>query len=218
MNQTREPLIDILLSYGSQREGIVTLGPAGTSSEAAARHLSGLLSAHNGCETVISLYDDYERAGDALRREEGTLLLVANAYAAISQFYMDPELSLAGAFVFDTPQYGLAARPGAKLTDRVRVASHPAPVPLIEQLIGPGVTVSGVTHTNSTSAAAATASRGEVDLALTTAPAAAAHGLTFVTRTRDIRMLWSVFTSRKRALQTAGADTVAVPGAVPLAG
>lgn len=194
MDHSCSALIDILLPRGSAQELIVTLGPSGTSSEAAAHHLSGLLTTWHGCRAGVALYDEYEDAATALRSRRGTLLVVANAYAAISDFYMDSGLRLAGAFVFDTPQYGLAARPGTRVVPEVRVASHPAPVPLIKQLIDPGVTVAEVRRVSSTSAAAAAARDGEVELALTTAPAATRHGLVFVTGTRDIRMLWSVFT------------------------
>jgi hypothetical protein len=120
---------------------------------------------------------------------------VANAYHAASTFYMSTELAFAGAYCFDTPQYGIASRSGVLPRGEVSVATHPAPVPLIGQLLAGTVTSAGqVVLMDSTSAAARAAATGEVDVALTTAPAAALHELSFVTCTRAIRMLWSVFT------------------------
>lgn len=51
-----------------------------------------------------------------------------------------------------------------------------------------------ILYAASTSAAAYQARRRETDLALTTQPAAKANELEFISRTRPIRMLWSVFT------------------------
>ena len=45
----------------------------------------------------------------------------------------------------------------------------------------------------STSAAALAALSGEVEAALTTQPAAEHYGLSFISPTRPISMLWSVF-------------------------
>ncbi|MFI8301808.1 hypothetical protein ACIGCZ_38645 [Streptomyces nigra] len=56
----------------------------------------------------IQLYDSYEEADEALATGKLGRFVVANAYTGISVFYMDPALDLAGAFVFDTPHYGIA--------------------------------------------------------------------------------------------------------------
>ncbi|MGW5238406.1 hypothetical protein ACWEOW_05700 [Monashia sp. NPDC004114] len=118
---------------------------------------------------------------------------MANAYSEVNTFYMDSRLDLEQAFVFETPVYGLAARSDAPLPLSCRIATHPAPRALIGQLLPPGYQVSEVILATSTSAAAARAAAGEFDLALTTAPAARRHELCFISRTRPIRMLWSVF-------------------------
>ncbi|USX56278.1 hypothetical protein [Lentzea sp. HUAS12] len=171
-----------------------TLGPAGTSSEVAASLLGSRLAELEGTASSVSLYDTYEKAGAALRAHEVTHLVVANAYKAIHEFYMDPDFELAGVFVMDTPLYGIARRADTSpLPAAPTIASHPSPVPLIAQLMPAGCAVDGVVHVNSTSAAARAASEGAVDLALTTVPAAALHGLRFISRTRPIRMVWSVF-------------------------
>ncbi|CCO82865.1 Bacilysin biosynthesis protein bacA [Erwinia amylovora Ea266] len=51
---------------------------------------------------------------------------------------------------------------------------------------------------SSTSAAAHAVAIGEVDIALTTEVAARIHNLDFVSPTRPIHMLWSVFASHIR--------------------
>jgi prephenate dehydratase len=183
--------IDTALTDGPSVESVGTLGPSGTSSEQAALYLW----ARGGDTTPdIRLYDTYEQAGEALREGAVTHLVVANAYAGVHSFYMDPGLRFAGAFLFDTPHYGLAVAPGHTVPKRPSVATHPAPVALVGELLPEGYTVEEIQYATSTSAAADRARRRETDLALTTQPAAKLHELEFISRTRPIRMLWSVFT------------------------
>ncbi|CAN7735429.1 hypothetical protein [Caballeronia sp. LjRoot31] len=172
---------------------IHTLGPNGTSSEAAGGYFSEWFGQRNpGSHVQISLSDSYERARSGMEEHYSGVLIVANAYPQINHFYMDPKLSLVATFVFDTPLYGLASKgplPDKKLT----VVTHPAPLLLIEELLPQGLEIGSVIFALSTSAAAAAAAKGEVDVALTTEVAAKIHGLHFVSNTRPIRMLWSVF-------------------------
>jgi prephenate dehydratase len=174
---------------------IATLGPAGTSSEVAARAAWRVLSGDS--DGPVLLHDTYEQAADSLRSATASHLVVANAYAQISTFYMDERLALASAFVLDTPPYGIAGHRGRPLPPRVRIASHPAPVPLIEQLLPDRFRVQEVVLTTSTSAAARAVGERTVHLALTTQPAAAGHGLEFISPARTIRMLWSVFVTAR---------------------
>jgi len=171
---------------------IATLGPQGTSSEEAARHLS--LSIASDSRPLIQLLPSYEDARDAVLRGNAKRLLVANAYQGIDDFYMDPRLSLEQAFVYDTPGYGIAAQPATPLPVRCRVVTHPAPRALVPELIPPGYQVDCIEFAPSTSSAAEGVAMGRYNLALTTVPAAKLHQLTFISATRPIRMLWSVFT------------------------
>lgn len=184
--------IDTTLTNGPSIDTIGTLGPAGTSSEQAALYLW----ADRGRDVVpeIRLYDTYEEVGEALRARAVSHLVIANAYAGVHSFYMDPKLHFAGAFLFDTPHYGIAGAPGHPIPKRARIATHPAPVALVQELLPDEYTVEEILYATSTSAAARQVRRGETDLALTTQPAAKAHELEFISRTRPIRMLWSVFT------------------------
>ncbi|MCX5415805.1 hypothetical protein [Streptomyces sp. NBC_00059] len=178
---------------------VATLGPSGTSSEVAAGFLidrvlgTGEDARAERKESTVALRESYEDAHGLVRCGEADLLIVANAYAHISRFYMDPRLHLAGAFVLDTPLYGLAARADRPPAGGVTVATHPAPEPLIKELMPAGCRLDQVVTAGSTSLAAAMADRGEVDLALTTELAAEVSGLGFISRSRAIRMLWSVF-------------------------
>ncbi|MGC7102842.1 hypothetical protein ACPZ19_49945 [Amycolatopsis lurida] len=207
MSTVAAPVIDLALPHprGDSSRGIATLGPAGTSSEQSAWFLRDYLSLgwrdRRPSAPPVSLYPRYEDAAQAVIAGESELLLVANAYHGASAFYMSAELRFAGAYLFDTPLYGIATHDGELPGGTISIASHPAPIPLIEQLLaGTGTTAWTVVQHNSTSAAARAAAEGAVAAALTTAPAAALHGLKFVTRTRTIRMLWSVFTAAERAI------------------
>lgn len=170
--------------------GIATLGPAGTSSEFAAVRLGQRLGLP--CRPV-ALYQTYEEAGRAVLAGEAARLLVANAYHGISGFYMDPRLELELAFILDTPRYGIAARADYPIPLTSRVATHPAPQDLVKELLPSGYRVSKIMYACSTSAAAAQVAGSDAELALTTEPAASLHGLRFISATRPIRMLWSLF-------------------------
>ncbi|MFD8723113.1 prephenate dehydratase domain-containing protein [Streptomyces sp. NPDC059629] len=190
--------IDTELSSGPSVRTIGTLGPAGTSSEQAALYLWADRAPEG--PPAIRLYDSYEQAGSALRLGAVSHVVIANAYASVHSFYMDPSLRFAGAFLFDTPHYGIAVSPGHRIPGAARVATHPAPEALVEELLPAEYSVAEIRYAASTSAAADKARRRETDLALTTQPAAKANALEFISRTRPIRMLWSVFT-------LAGADS-----------
>ncbi len=172
-----------------------TLGPAGTSSEYASQFFHNWMN-KNYAESCheIHLNNSYELARNNVKHEKG-LLIVANAYPKINDFYMDTSLKLLATFLYDTPLYGLVAN--KQLPDRpLYIASHPAPVPLIEELLPAGLRIARIVEMPSTSAAAQAVSSGEVDMALTTEIAARLHALEFVSKTRPIHMLWSVFASQ----------------------
>jgi prephenate dehydratase len=186
-------ILDVALAPG-EAMSIATLGPAGTSSEASARHLLDWAAhALNAGAGSIQLFTTYEDAGIMVLTGNATHLLVANAYREIHNFYMDPKLKIAAAYRFNTPNYGLAKCRGAQISSRIAVASHPSPTPLIEELLPAGMTVSRVVTMLSTSAAAAAVDGKEIDVALTTDVAAQIYDLEFISRTRPIEMLWTAF-------------------------
>lgn len=198
---TGNPVIDLALPHPREAplQTIATLGPAGTSSEVAANALGHYLaSGWSDCRSAfdVTLHGGYELAAASLHDGAATMLVVANAYHGASTFYMDPRLTLGGAFCMDTPHYGVATTTGHLPAGAMRISSHPAPIPIIDQLLPDADRAREVIRYHSTSAAAGAAADGEVDAALTTAPAAERYGLTFATPTRTIRMLWSVFVPR----------------------
>lgn len=192
-DQKTKDLILTIHPYPINSGAIATLGPTGISSEAAGKHL---LTAVGFPEDTrfVELYPSYEAALDAVIKGDAVRLLVANAYHGINKFYMDLRLDLERAFVFDTPDYGLAALRGVPIPLMCQVTTHPAPRDLVTQLIPPSYVIKETHLASSTSAAAQRVTTGKADLALTTQPAADIYGLQFISPTRPIRMLWSVFT------------------------
>ncbi|REL31308.1 bacilysin biosynthesis protein BacA [Thalassotalea euphylliae] len=184
--------LDIGLSYAIDTP-IFTLGPKGTSSEFASVHFCNWMKKYySNSDHEINLKQTYEEARDNLTGQNG-LLIVANAYSRINDFYMDPRLSLLATFVLDTPPYGLAVANNHLLKEKFNIASHPAPIPLIEELLPQHLEVEQVIQMPSTSAAAKAVASGDVDMALTTEIAARINKLTFISKCRPIHMLWSVF-------------------------
>ncbi|MFF5563310.1 hypothetical protein ACFY7Z_14615 [Streptomyces sp. NPDC012623] len=169
---------------------IGTLGPEGTSSEQAARLLRTRLP--GGAPIVLKA--TYEQAVRDLTVGTVSHVVVANAYRDVHHFYMADDIALASTFVMDTPLYGIARRADAgPLPDRPSVVTHPSPRPLLRQLLPGECQLSEVATADSTSQAAQAVAEHRHDLALTTEPAAARHGLRFISRLRPIRMVWSVF-------------------------
>ncbi len=201
MPMLNSPVIDLALPHPRDGAvtGIATLGPAGTSSEASAHQLGNYLTA-SWCDNPkasvgfdVRLFGEYELAAQSVLEGSSTLMIIANAYHGASTFYMDPHLAFAGAYCMDTPLYGVATKTGCLPAGSISIASHPAPIPLVNELLHGNTEAAEIVRYPSTAAAAAAAAAGAVDAALTTAPAASRYGLAFATRTRTIRMLWSVF-------------------------
>lgn len=192
---------------------VATLGPRGTSSEEAARYFCRSIDAScTGREPVI-LLASFEQAAAAVVDGDASHLVVANAYSSVNKMYMDLRLELAATFVLDTPDYGIAACPDRPISIAPVLATHPAPEPLVQQLLPDGFPRVSIRLAPSTAAAALAVIANEAELALTTKPAADLHGLQFVSRTRRIRMVWSVFVAARteHQLQTP-AELLEQPG------
>jgi bacilysin biosynthesis protein BacA len=91
-------------------------------------------------------------------------------------------------------------RPGVPAAAPTVLATHPAPIPLVEyfaaavpEFVWAKVTVREV---SSTSVAARMVSTGEADMAITNAKAAEMFGLTFVSDYGPIQMDWILFAPR----------------------
>lgn len=172
---------------------IATLGPEGTSSEAAVKYF--VSSFEDKKDSMYSLYATYEQAFEALLQGKSNLLVVANAYERIDKFYMAPDAQFVLSFIFTTPPYGVAKLPIHELPRKwkVRIATHHAPSSLIPWfLAGQGLEYD-IALVTSTSEAALCVQRGDADLCVTNALSAERCGLIFISPTRSISMLWSVF-------------------------
>ncbi|OIJ21867.1 hypothetical protein BKP45_04010 [Anaerobacillus alkalidiazotrophicus] len=171
---------------------IATLGPTGTSSEAAARYLLSFLKKSQGGYT---LFPSFEEASNDLVNGNSNILLVANAYERIDELYMSQDLKFLFSFVFETPLYGITKRRGEDLAKNrtLKIATHHAPLSLIPWFLKNIDRNYEIVLVNSTSEAAIKVQTGEVDLSLTTANAAQEYGLEFISPTRTILMLWSIF-------------------------
>jgi len=182
---------------------VATLGPAGTSSEYAS--LSFLEKFTTGAGEC-NLFHSYEEAAESLSTGFSDLLLVANAYTRINEFYISDTLRLAAFFVLNTHPYGLAVRPEscALLPGRhITIATHPAPAHLVPSFTNQFAVNVSTQQVRSTSEAAKLVACGEVDACITNEDACQRSGLVFLGSTHSIPMLWSVF---------ANADDRTVPG------
>lgn len=182
-----------------EKPKISTLGPSGTSSEASAKFLLSTLEEDNG---EYSLFPSYEEAFENLLSGESNILLVANAYRGIDKFYMSKDIQLLFPFVFETPLYGVAKRPfeNLDLGRPLVIATHHAPSSLLPWFLA-GLDIEyEVLLVNSTSEAATKLQNKEVDLCITTAIAAKKYNAEFISPTRTILMLWSVFSTKSAIL------------------
>jgi prephenate dehydratase len=170
---------------------IATLGPTGTSSEASAEYLLSSLKAEHG---KYSLFPSYEEAYESLVSGVSNVLLVANAYKGIDKFYMSNDIQFLFPFVFETPLYGVAKRREELDTGRpLIIATHHAPSSLLPWFLADFDMKYEMLLVNSTSEAALKLQKGDVDLCLTTANAVEKYNIEFISPTRPILMLWSVF-------------------------
>ncbi|MBM7644579.1 bacilysin biosynthesis protein BacA [Scopulibacillus daqui] len=199
-----DPVIDVPFTWNAQYRAlkklitkkalvnVATLGPSGTSSEAAAKHFLSELNCKNG---QYKLYPTYEEAFEGLISGKSDFLIVANAYERIDRIYMSQESHLLFPFVYETPLYGIAKRSGENLPENqpLKIATHHAPVSLIPWFLTDFNYKYDVLFVKSTSEAAMKLRDGEVDLCVTTENAVKKYGVKFITKTRPILMLWSVF-------------------------
>ena len=106
---------------------IGTLGPSGTSSEAAAAYFIQT-DEKNPKSYSITLLNSFQSVLQGLIHGELSMALVPHAYNDIN-FYINPQVALYRMFQFDTSAYGLARRRDRVLSQHsCRVVSHPAPI------------------------------------------------------------------------------------------
>ena len=177
---------------------IATLGPKGTSSEFVANDLMSKLGI---VDKNIFLFDSYEKAFDSVKKKKNNLLLVANAYNNIHDFYMDDEVTLIGSFIKETPLYGIASKNYEKndfLSDiDLKVVSHHAPKSMIDTIKNQFNLEIDVIDCMSTSEAAHYVNSGRYKYCLTNEEAQKEYNLSFIIPIKQITMLWSLFGESK---------------------
>jgi len=174
-----------------------TLGPYETSSEFVTKQLCKQIQCN---VSNIELFDTYEKALENVKNGTSNVLLVANAYNRINNFYMDNEVELLATFIENTPQYGIASRCNfdlSPLEDRsiLKIASHPAPIKKLDNY-NDGIFENkkfDIKLFDSTSAVAKSVKNNEFDLCLTNAQAVDMYDLKFVSNLINISMVWSIF-------------------------
>lgn len=182
---------------------IATLGPEGSSSQCAAKYLSSLI----GEQLNILLFSTFEQASKHVESNDTCLLLVANAYQRVDNFYMNNQTLLLGSFFFAPPTYYLACKDISELTFKIlskktiSIASHHAPLSRLEDLIQSSEKrVSGIRKSqidvqliDSTSVGAQKTALGKVDCCLANIDAINLHNLTVISQPLHIEMTWAAF-------------------------
>jgi bacilysin biosynthesis protein BacA len=193
---------------------IATLGPEGSSSQCAARYLSSLI----GEQLEVLLFNTFEQASEHVESNESCLLLVANAYQRVDNFYMNDRTLLLGSFFFAPPTYYLACKDISNLKLKVlsektiSIASHHAPLSQLDNLIRSSEkTVFGIQKsqvevqlTDSTSDGAQKTAAEIVDCCLANIDAINLNNLTVISHPLHIEMTWVVFS--KNTITQKGID------------
>lgn len=177
---------------------IGTLGPSGTSSEAAAAYFTQT-NEKNPKSYSITLLNSFQSVLQELIHGELSMALVPHAYHEINLFYINPQVVLYRMFQFDTPVYGLARRLDRVLSQHsCRIVSHPAPILLLDNLLAQ-IEVSDyeLELVSSTSKAALEVYENKADLALTNMNAIKKYNLVCCAVYGPIRMGWSVFIKKE---------------------
>ncbi|MDR3441845.1 MAG: hypothetical protein P4L65_02390 [Legionella sp.] len=179
---------------------IGTLGPSGTSSEAAVAYFIQIIN--EGSENYsITLLNSFQSVLHELTHGDLSMAIVPHAYSEINLFYINPKIALYRMFTFNTPPYGLARRPDTVISKHhCRVVSHPAPVHLLDILLRQiGVSRYEIVFADSTSRAAEEVCESRADLALTNMNAIKKYHLVCCALYGPIQMGWSVFIKKEFA-------------------
>ncbi|MGX4690670.1 hypothetical protein [Streptomyces sp. JNUCC 63] len=168
-----------------------TLGPAGTSSELAAR----FLAAEHGLR--VELFASFDDVLDQLLRKRVEVALVPSAYQGLTRFHWHGELRLRAFFPQATPEYGIAAAPGGPPPGDgpVTVAAMWEVRRIYAEVAPRGLRDREVTWVDaaSTQHAAAILAGGGAQLAVTNGPGVRAHGLRWVANRPGAEIVWTLF-------------------------
>ncbi|MBH8578112.1 LysR family transcriptional regulator [Nostocaceae cyanobacterium CENA369] len=178
---------------------IGTLGPAATSSDYASKYIINQIISE---EFTVStqLFDTFLDVKAALLEDKVDLALVPHAYDRINEFYMEPDLELGFIFIYPTPVYGLAKKKDKEAVfNGSRIVTHPAPLPLLKQLLPDTQDKAQiqVDLSPSTSDCAMQVKQGLADFAITNENAVKAYDLEFISTYGNIQMSWSLFQKKR---------------------
>ncbi|MFJ5774436.1 hypothetical protein [Streptomyces sp. NPDC093094] len=196
-----------LVAGWAARPGAVlgTLGPAGTSSDLAAR----FLAAEHGLS--VELFDTFDDVLEQLLSRRLELALVPSAYAGLTRFHWHRDLRLRAFFPRATPEYGIAAGSGgglppgdgpvsvAAMWEVRRIYAEVAPAALH------GRDVDWV-DASSTQHAAEILADGGAQLAVTNAPGVRTYGLRWVATRPGAEILWTLFGRSEEPAEPLAAD------------
>jgi hypothetical protein len=174
-----------------------TLGPAGTSSHAAALILKERMAELDpGGSLHLRLSARFTEVLTALLDGSIDLALVPSAYHGATAFHWHPRLRLLLHFASSTPDYGLVLRPGGRLPNgRTPTVAVMDEVRVVLDDLWPRVQPEGpvVVAARSTAHAAQLLVDGSVDVALTNDSTRQQLGLDWVTSRPGVPVVWMVF-------------------------
>ncbi|MGW1866702.1 hypothetical protein ACWCPS_14205 [Streptomyces mauvecolor] len=174
-----------------------TLGPAGTSSDLAAR----FLAAEHGLR--VELFATFDDVLDQLLCKRVELALVPSAYGGLTGFHWHRDLRLRAFFPQATPEYGIAAAPGVPLPPGegpVSVAAMWEVRRIYAEVVPASLRGREVVwvEASSTQHAASILADGGAELAVTNAPGVRAHGLRWVATRPGAEIIWTLFGRAER--------------------
>ncbi|MFF3978596.1 hypothetical protein [Streptomyces sp. NPDC001828] len=173
-----------------------TLGPAGTSSDLAAR----FLAAEHGLR--VELFTTFDDVLHQLLSGTVELALVPSAYGGLTGFHWHRDLRLRAFFPQATPEYGIASPAGPGAAAGVPPGEGPVAVAamwevrrIYAEVAPPGLAGREVVWVDaaSTQHAAEILAAGGAELAVTNAPGVRAHGLRWVARRPGAEIIWTLF-------------------------
>ncbi|MGN6610676.1 MAG: prephenate dehydratase [Angustibacter sp.] len=175
---------------------VVTLGPAGTSSHDAARHLQTRLVEADGAPPLpLELHDTFDVVLERAVADASCLALVPSAYRGATAFHWHDELRLLFHFARSTPPYGLATRRLPVAPEPVRVAAMAEVDHLYGGLVPPPMAHREVVRVaaRSTRHAAELVRCGAADVAVTNEPSRRDAGLVWLSCRPGVDIVWLVF-------------------------
>lgn len=186
---------------------IGTLGPLGTSSEAAVNYFISHIRNAEEKSYQVCLYNNFQMVFDKLQKEEIDYALVPSAYSGITDFFWNPDFLNVLTFNYMTPPYGIVSLKGADpfKKDTVILAACDAVKNIKTYLLGE-IDIKGKIErvtTNSTAEAALFVLEEIADISITNMSSYNRYNgkdgkhLDLITSTYSSYMVWTLFKKQK---------------------